>query len=506
MSERYAFSVKKAADSQLSNRISSGDGARITEERVTARAIKRLFIANRGEIAVRVIRAARELGIESVLPYSDADAGTLPARLADRRIALRGSTARDTYLNKEKLINAALQEGCDAVHPGYGFLAENADFAALVQNAGMIFVGPLPETISLMGDKHRARETAIAAGVPVVPGTKPGASAAEIRAFGKKVGFPLMAKAVAGGSGRGMRLIESEKEIDEKVREASAEAESAFGNGELFVEKCILLPRHIEFQVFGDHHGNYIHCYERECSLQRRHQKVVEEAPAPRFHPGLRAKMATAAIDLCRKVGYRGAGTLEFLVEGGEEETSPFYFLEMNTRIQVEHTVTEEVLGLDLVRLQLAVAQGAPLEVKQEQLAPEGHAFQFRVYAENPREGFRPLTGEVKYLLRSGGPGVREDSWAEAGTRVSPYYDSLLSKIVVWGEDREQAISRASRVLRDFTVEGVETTLSFHRWVLTQRPFIEGKTYVKWIDDHYKGETGTNSTNGPLTLPPPYSE
>ncbi len=464
------------------------------------KAIRRVLVANRGEIAARVMRAVREAGMESVAVYSDADAGSLHVRLADRRVGLGASSARESYLNKEKLISAAVRSGADAIHPGYGFLAENAEFAAKVREAGLRFIGPSPEVILLMGDKDRARKKAIEVGVPVVPGTDAGASIDDLRAFADRVGYPVIVKAVAGGSGRGMRLVEAAAELEARLAEAAKEAEGAFGNGVVFVEKYVAKPRHIEIQVFGDSFGNAVHFGERECSLQRRHQKVVEESPAPRFHPGLRRRMLDAAVSLTKAVGYEGAGTLEFLVEGGEEEQSPFYFLEMNTRIQVEHTVTEEVMGVDLVRLQLEVAAGARLsEVERE---PRGHAFQFRIYAENPAEGFKPQSGTVAYMSRLGGPGVREDGWAEAGTKISAYYDSLLSKVVVWGETRAAAVERARRVLGECVVEGIANTLPFHRWVLEQDAFVRGDLYVRWIDDCYHGELVGARTVGPLELPP----
>ena len=466
------------------------------------KAIRRVLVANRGEIAVRVMRAVREARLESVAVYSDADAGALHVRMADRRVGLGASGARESYLNKEKLIAAAVRSGADAIHPGYGFLAENAEFAGMVREAGLTFVGPTPEVILLMGDKDRARKKAIEVGVPVVPGSEAGASVEEVKGFAARVGYPVIVKAVAGGSGRGMRLVERVEELEEKIAEASKEAEGAFGNGIVFVEKYVSRPRHIEVQVFGDSHGNAMHFGERECSLQRRHQKVVEESPAPRFHPGLRRRMLDAAVSLTKAVGYQGAGTLEFLVEGGEAEDSPFYFLEMNTRIQVEHTVTEEVMGVDLVRLQLEVAGGEALRGELCGLEPKGHAFQFRIYAENPSEGFKPQTGRVAYMSRSGGPGVREDGWAEAGSKISAFYDSLLSKIVVWGETREAAVARAQRVLGEYVVEGLPTTLPFHRWLVGQEAFLKGDLYVRWIDECYQGEQVGARAVGPLELPP----
>ena len=466
------------------------------------KAIRRVLVANRGEIAVRVIRAVREAGLESVAVFSDADAGALHVRAADRRVGLGSSSAKESYLNKEKLVNAAVSSGADAIHPGYGFLAENAEFAALVRGAGLVFIGPSPEVILLMGDKDRARKKAIEVGVPVVPGLEAGTSVEGIKKFASEIGYPVIVKAVAGGSGRGMRLVECADELEAKIAEASKEAEGAFGNGVVFVEKYVARPRHIEIQVFGDCYGNAVHFGERECSLQRRHQKIVEESPAPRFHSGLRKRMLDAALLLTKSVGYEGAGTLEFLVEGGEAEESPFYFLEMNTRIQVEHTVTEEVMGVDLVRLQLEVAAGATLREELSKLEPRGHAFQFRVYAENPSEGFKPQTGRVAYMSRNGGPGVREDGWAEAGTKISAFYDSLLSKIVVWGETRDAAIARSRRVLQECVVEGIANTLPFHRWLVQQEAFLRGDLYVRWIDEFYRGEMEGPRSVGPLVLPP----
>jgi len=464
--------------------------------------ISRILVANRGEIAVRIIRAARESGIESVAVYSDADESALHVRLADRRVALGGSTAKESYLNQEKLIDAAIQTNSDAVHPGYGFLAENASFAAAAEAAGLVFIGPKAEVIRLMGDKDLARKKAVEAGVPVVPGTEAGADLEELKKFSAKIGYPVMIKAVAGGSGRGMRLVEKETDFDELLSQAQAEAESAFKNRAVIVEKCIVRPRHIEIQVFGDHAGSVLHFGERECSMQRRHQKVVEEAPAIRLHPKLREKICKAAVKLAKAVGYTGAGTMEFLVEGGEREDSPFYFLEMNTRIQVEHPVTEAVYGVDLVRLQLGVAAGGELPMSQKDLRPAGHALEFRVYAEDTAKEFRPQTGTIRYISRPAGPGIREDSWVEAGSRISAFYDSLLAKLVVWGATREEAIARARRALDEFVVEGFETTLGFHRWLVRQPAFSEGALDIKWIEREYHGEKVHARSTGPFRLPP----
>lgn len=464
--------------------------------------LKRVLIANRSEIAVRVIRAARDMGIESVAVYSDADEGALHVRLADKRIALGGSSAKDTYLNRDKIINAAIQSGADCVHPGYGFFAENADFAAAVKAAGLTLIGPSPEAIALMGDKDQARKVAEKHGVPIVPGSTTGVDLKTFKSLAEKIGYPVMIKAVAGGSGRGIRVAEKAEELESKIAEVEREALAAFGNKEIILEKFIVKPRHIEVQVFGDTHGNVVHFCERECSLQRRHQKVVEEAPAPNLHPELRERICKAAVAMAQAVNYVGAGTVEFLVEGGTEAKSNFYFLEMNTRIQVEHPVTEMVTGVDLVKLQFLVAMGEKIGLSQKDIKATGHALEFRVNAENPAENWSPTAGKILYVSRAGGPGVREDGWIESGSRVSTFYDSLLSKVIVYGATREEALTRARRCLNEYVVEGLETTLGFHRWVLKQPPFIEGQVDVKWIEREYRGELVPASSVGPLELPP----
>lgn len=464
--------------------------------------ISRVLVANRGEIAVRVMRAAHRLGIESVAVYSEADSGAQHVRLATHRISLGASTAKDSYLNQRKLIAAALQSGADAIHPGYGFLSENAAFAKAVEDSGLLFIGPKSQHIALMGDKNQARKKAAELGVPVVPGTEPGMPAPELIAFAEKVGFPVIIKAVAGGSGRGMRIVEHRDELEGKLAEASAEAASAFGNGDVFLEKFIVKPRHIEVQVFGDGKGGAIHFGERECSLQRRYQKLVEEAPAPNLHPKLRERICAAAVALVRGVQYSGAGTVECIVAGGTTEDSPFYFLEMNTRIQVEHPVTEEVTGADLVALQFRLVENGELGIQQSQIETRGHAIEFRVYAENPAENFRPALGTVRYLSRAGGPGVREDGWVESGSRVSPFYDAMLSKLIIWGQTRDEAIGRAREALDAYVLEGMPTTLGFHRWLLRQPDYLAAHVDVGWIERSYRGELVGPRAVGPLTLPP----
>jgi len=466
------------------------------------RKINRILIANRAEIAVRIIRAARDKGIETVAVYSEADEGALHVRIADRRVALGGSSARETYLNQDKLIRAAIQTNSDALHPGYGFFSENSEFAAAVTDAGIKLIGPSAEVIALMGNKHLARVAAQKCKVPVVPGLAAGASLEEMKNFAKKISYPVLIKAVAGGSGRGMRVVENAIEFERQLADAQKEAESAFKSGEVIVEKYLSRPRHVEIQVFGDEHGNIVHFGERDCSVQRRRQKIVEEAPAIRLHPKLREKMCKAAVRLAKEVKYSGAGTMEFLVDGGDCEDSDFYFLEMNTRIQVEHPVTEEITKVDLLRLQIDVAEGLPLPFKQSDIKFAGHALEFRIYAEDSAKDFRPATGTLRYILRPSGPGIREDSWVEAGSRISAFYDSLLSKLIVWGETREIAVERAKRALDEFICEGFETTLGFHRWLLRQSAFEKGGLDIKWIEREYHGEKVEARGVGPFRYPP----
>ncbi len=463
--------------------------------------MKRLLIANRGEIAVRIIRSARELGIETVAIYSEPDEGTLHVRLADKKIALRGAHVRDSYLNIDKVINAAIQSGADAVHPGYGFFSENPAFEKAVREAGLCFVGPKEEAMTIMADKARARKRVIEFGVPVVPGLELGEDQKELDRFIKNTGFPVLVKAAAGGGGRGMRVVENREQLESSVLQGKREALSSFGSDKVFLEKYISSPRHIEVQVFGDEHGTLLHFGERECSIQRRHQKLIEESPAPNLHPGVRKKILDAALQAAKSVNYVGAGTVEFLVEDGQKEDAPFYFLEMNTRIQVEHPVTEIVTNSDLVKLQLQVAQGERLDLQQKDVVFQGHAMEFRIYGENPEKGFQPSTGTIRYVSRSLGVGVREDSWIEAGTKVSSYYDSLLSKIIVFGRDRSETLTRARRLFSEYLLEGVENTVGFHRWILEEEDFKKGFVDVNWLERHYKGEVRRGGVVGPLELP-----
>jgi acetyl-CoA carboxylase biotin carboxylase subunit len=432
---------------------------------------RKVLVANRGEIAVRVIRACREMGLPTVAVYSEADRDALHVRRADEAYLLGPAPSTESYLRIDRVLDVARRSGADAVHPGYGFLSEKADFAAACEQAGIAFIGPRSETIALMGEKTSARRAATEAGVPVVPGTlQPVSGAADLRAAADRIGYPLMLKAAAGGGGKGLRLVKSAAELDQAADRARSEARNAFGDSSVYLEKAITRARHIEIQVMGDHHGGAVHLFERECSIQRRHQKIVEESPSPFVTPELRERMGALAVALVRKIGYRNAGTLEFLVD----ETRTPYFLEMNTRIQVEHPVTEMVTGEDLVKLQIRIAQGEPLPFRQDQLGQRGHAIECRVYAEDPDRGFLPSPGRVLALRVPGGPGVRDDSGIYEGYEVGTQYDSLLSKLVTSGVNRSDAILRMRRALEEYRILGLKTTLPFLDRVLHHPSFEAG--------------------------------
>jgi acetyl-CoA carboxylase, biotin carboxylase subunit len=441
----------------------------------------KVLIANRGEIAIRVIRACRELGVATVAVYSEADADCLHVRYADEAVCIGPPPAAKSYLVKPALIQAALQTGAQAIHPGYGFLAENAEFSDLCAQQGLKFIGPSSASIALMGHKAKARETMTAAGVPVTPGSKGVISdMGEAELVAKQIGLPVMVKAAAGGGGKGIRIVKHERELAGAVREAQTEAEAAFGNGAVYVEKYLEAPRHIEIQVLADGQGHGVHLGERDCSIQRRHQKLIEEAPSPAVDPLLRSEMGHAAVAAAVAAGYEGAGTVEFLLD----HTGDFYFMEMNTRVQVEHCVTEMISGVDIVKTGIRIAAGEGLPLRQEEVELEGHAIEFRINAEDPEADFMPSPGTVARWVVPGGPWVRLDTHVYQGYAVPPFYDSLLGKLIVWGGDREECLARSRWALDQFLVEGVATTIPFHRRVLEHPLFIAGKVSTHFIEDH----------------------
>ncbi|MCH8143588.1 MAG: acetyl-CoA carboxylase biotin carboxylase subunit [Gemmatimonadetes bacterium] len=445
--------------------------------------MKRVLIANRGEIAVRVIRACREEGIESVAVYSEADRRSPHVAAADMAVEIGPPPAAESYLNIERVLSAARRTEADAVHPGYGFLAERADFAEAVEAAGLTFVGPPPSAIRAMGEKTAARRRMEESGVSVVPGTtSPVAGPKEAAVVAAEIGYPVLLKAVAGGGGKGMRRADSERELQGSFQQATSEAMKAFGNGDIYVERFIEHTRHVEIQVLADTHGTTVHFGERECSIQRRHQKLIEEAPSPAVGPELRELMGATAVRAARAVGYVGAGTVEFLLEPGE--SGNFYFLEMNTRIQVEHPVTEMVYGVDLVRQQLRIAAGAPIEADGRSLEPKGHAIECRITSEDPFNDFLPDTGTIQYLNVPSGPGVRWDGGIAVGDDIGLYYDPLLAKLIVWGETRAAAIGRMRRALDELVIVGVATSQPFHRLVLEHEPFTNGSYDIGYLEQH----------------------
>jgi acetyl-CoA carboxylase, biotin carboxylase subunit len=439
----------------------------------------KILIANRGEVALRVIRSCKEMGVGSVAVYSDADRDCLHARMADQAICIGPAPSRLSYLNMANIISAALMSGAEAIHPGYGFLAENAQFARAVASSGLTFIGPSPEAIERMGDKAVARSTMADAGVPVVPGSPgPVETDAEALKFAEQVGFPVLIKASAGGGGKGMRVAQSAAELPSQFAAAKNEAAAAFGNDEVYLEKYVTRPRHIEFQVLADTHGNAIHLFERDCSIQRRHQKLVEEAPSPAMTPELRERMGEAAMKAVAAVGYVNAGTVEFLLD----TDGSFYFMEMNTRVQVEHPVTEFITGVDIVKEQIRIAAGEPMKhTSQEQLEIRGHAIEFRINAEDTTHDFRPNPGTIEVFNPPGGFGVRNDSHAYSGYLVPPYYDSLIAKLIVWGETRDEAIARARRALDEYIVVGIPTTVPFHQRVVEDEVFRRGEVYTDFV-------------------------
>jgi acetyl-CoA carboxylase biotin carboxylase subunit len=451
---------------------------------VETRQLTKVLVANRGEIAVRIIRACRELGVRTVAVYSDVDRTALHVRYADEAYHIGAPAPRESYLHKGKIIDVARKSGADAIHPGYGFLAERATFAAACIDAGIIFVGPHPEAIHTMGDKQMARAKVKKAGVPIVPGTEPGLNDDELSRAAEQIGYPLLVKAAAGGGGKGMRIVRDAQELPNALISAHREAENAFGDGSVYLEKLIENARHIEIQVLSDSYGNTIHLGERECSIQRRHQKLVEEAPSPFVTPEMRAKMGEIAVKAAQAVSYLNAGTIEFIVDKNRN----FYFLEMNTRLQVEHPVTELVTGVDLVKEQLRIARGRRMERTQEEIQINGHAIECRINAEDPYNNFLPSIGKVSMHLAPTGPGVRLDAGIYAGSEVTPYYDSMLAKLIVWGANRPQALRRLSRALDEYRIMGLKTNIPFHQKLVDSHHFISGKFDTGFVEHYFRPE------------------
>lgn len=447
--------------------------------------IKKLLVANRGEIALRIMRTAREMGIATVAVYSEADRLSPHVKFADEAVCLGPPPSKQSYLLGDQIVNVCKKLGVDAVHPGYGFLSENAEFAKMVSEAGLVFVGPSPESIQVMGSKLAAKQAVAQYDIPLVPGTEEAISdiaAAKSRAG--EIGYPILIKASAGGGGKGMRIVDSESEFEEQMLRAVSEAQSAFGDGAVFIEKYILSPRHIEIQVLGDHHGNTVYLFERECSIQRRHQKVIEEAPSAVVSPAMRKAMGEAAVGVAKACNYYGAGTVEFIVDASLN----FYFLEMNTRLQVEHPVTEMITGKDLVREQILIAEGNALSFAQEDLKIHGHAVEIRVYAEDPKNNFLPDVGKLVTYQRPQGPGIRVDDGFEEGMDIPIYYDPMIAKLITHGENRKEAIDRMIRAIDDFRITGIQTTLDFCRFAMQHPAFVSGDFDTKFVGQYFSPE------------------
>jgi acetyl-CoA carboxylase, biotin carboxylase subunit len=461
------------------------------------RPIRRVLVANRGEIAVRIMRACRELGIESVAVYSEPDRSALHVRQADRAYPIGPAPAMESYLRIDKLLAVAKESAADAVHPGYGFLSERAPFAKACLDAGLVFIGPSPAAISAMGDKVEARRLMRKAGVPVVPGSDDALdSDAEVERLAGEIGFPVMLKAAGGGGGKGMRLVSNPDDLKNALRAARSEAKSAFGDDRVYVEKAIIRPRHVEVQVLGDMHGHVVHLYERECSIQRRHQKVIEESPSTAIDQKTRDEMGRVAVQAAKAVDYVSAGTIEFLVD----QDRRFYFLEMNTRIQVEHPITEAVTGVDLVRAQLEIAAGRPLGFRQEDVVQRGWAIECRIYAEDPENNFLPAPGRIDVLRVPSGIGIRDDSGVYEGFEVSTHYDPILSKLVAWGSNRDEAIGRMLRALREYVIVGPVSNVAFHRWALEHPAFRAGDIDTGFIARHFQKGALAGDTTADLPL------
>lgn len=440
----------------------------------------KVLIANRGEVALRIMRACKEMGIKTVAVYSTEDADTYPVRYADEKVCIGPAPANKSYLVMPSIVAAAVNTGCQAIHPGYGFLAENSDFARACVDNDLVFIGPSPECIDAMGNKAAARDTMKACGVPTVPGSDGVIETVEeARKFAEEVGYPVLIKASAGGGGKGMREVHDPADLESQFMAAKNEALAAFGNGDVYLEKLVLRPRHVEVQILADKHGNRISLCERDCSLQRRHQKLLEEAPSPALTEEIRRAMGVAAVKAVRATGYENAGTIEFLLD----TDGKFYFMEMNTRVQVEHPVSEQITGTDIIKEQLRIASGEPIScIERAPFAPFGHAMEFRINAEDPEHDFRPCPGNITRFEVPGGPGVRVETYIKQGDRISPYYDSMVAKLIVWGIDRDECIARGKRALSEFCIEGIKTTIPFHLEVLEKEAFVEGRVYTDFIE------------------------
>ncbi len=447
--------------------------------------MNKILVANRGEIALRVMRSAKEMGIKTLAVYSEADRLMPFVRYADEAVCIGPAPSAQSYLKADIIIATAKKYGADAIHPGYGFLSENADFSKAVTDAGLTFIGPSHHSITMMGSKIAAKQAAQKFDVPMVPGTdKPLASYEEAKEIAATVGYPILIKASAGGGGKGMRTVEREEELEEQMRLAKSEALNAFSNDDVFIEKFVAVPKHIEIQVLGDMHGNYVYLFERECSIQRRHQKLIEEAPSSCLTQDIRKAMGECAVNVAKACKYYGAGTVEFLAD----DDLNFYFLEMNTRLQVEHCVTEYITGVDLVKEQIKVAQGEKLSFTQEDLKINGHAIELRVCAEDPIENFAPDTGTLNVYVRPQGLGVRVDDGYEQGLEIPIFYDPMIAKLIVWGQDRNEAIDRLCRAVDEYKIEGIKTTLAFGKWAVRQPAFVAGKFDTKFIEKYFKPE------------------
>ncbi len=453
--------------------------------------IKKVLVANRGEIAMRVMRSCREAGIKTVAIYSEADREALHVRYADEAVCVGPPASAESYLRGDKIIDVCKRLEVDAVHPGYGFLSENADFGELTEKSGIKFIGPSPEAIRTMGDKLAAKAAVAKFDVPLVPGVDHAITdITESKKVAEEIGYPILIKASAGGGGKGMRIVNNTEEFEEQMDRAISEAKSAFGDGSVFIEKFVTSPRHIEFQILGDEHGNIVHLFERECSIQRRHQKVVEEAPSSILTPEVRKAMGDAAVGVAKACNYYGAGTVEFIVD----DKLNFYFLEMNTRLQVEHPVTEEITGIDLVKEQIKIAEGQELSFRQEDLSINGHAFELRVYAEDPKNNFLPDIGRLNRYERPQGPGVRVDDGFEEGMEIPIYYDPMIAKLVTYAEDREQAIGRMIRAIEEYNISGVATTLDFGAYVFNHDAFTSGQFNTKFVEKYFTPDVLAHTT------------